>query len=48
VSVRVVARTDGSKKIALLDIYLTSLVVLGHYELCFILGTQPGITGYSP
>jgi len=34
VSVRVVARTDGSRYIAHLSMWLTSLIVLGHYELC--------------
>jgi len=36
VSVLVVTSTDGSKWIALLSRYLTSLVVLGQYDLCCI------------
>jgi len=48
VSVRVVARTDGSRKIALLGILPTSLVVLGLYELCFVLGTPSGVRKCGP
>jgi len=48
VSVLVVASTDGSRWIALLSDLLTSLVVLGCYELCSYLGTPPGVTVCDP
>jgi len=44
VSVLVVASTGGSRWIALLSDSLTSLVVLGRYELCSYLGTPLGVT----
>ena len=47
VSVLVVASTDGSRWIAFLSRQLTSLVVLGHYELCSYLGTPFGVTVYD-
>jgi len=37
VRMRVVTRTDGSSEIALLNIKLTSLVVLGRYECYYTL-----------
>ena len=43
VSVLVVASTGGSRWIALLSDSLTSLVVLGRYELCSYLGTPLGV-----
>jgi len=48
VSVLVVASTDGSRWIALLNDSLTSLVVLERYELCSYLGTPPGVTVCDP
>ena len=47
VSVLVVASTVGSRWIALFSDLLTSLVVLGRYELCSYLGTPPGVTVYD-
>ena len=48
VSVLVVASTDGSRWIALLSCWLTSLVVLGRYRLCSYMGTLPGVAVYDP
>ncbi|QCD93380.1 hypothetical protein DEO72_LG5g1455 [Vigna unguiculata] len=48
VSVLVVASTDGSRWIVLLSVLLTSLVVLGRYELCSYLGTPLGVTVCDP
>ena len=48
VSVLVVASTGGSRWIALLSDSLTSLVVLGRYELCSYLGTPLGVTVCDP
>ena len=48
VSVLVVASTDGSGWIALLNVSLMSLVVLGRYRLCLYLGTPPGVTVCDP
>jgi len=47
-SVLVVDNTDGSRWIALLSLFLTSLVVLGRYGLCSYLGTPPGIAVCDP
>jgi len=46
--VLVVASTDGSREIALLSCWLTSLVVLGRYGLCSYMGTLPGIAVFDP
>ena len=48
VSVLIMANTDGSRWIALLSDSLTSLVVLGRYELCSYLETPPGVTMCDP
>jgi len=47
-SVLVVTSTDGSRWIAFLSDLLTSLVVLGRYELCSYLGTPPSFTMCDP
>jgi len=47
VSVLVVASTDGSREIALLSCWLTSLVVLGRYGLCSYTGTLLGVAVYD-
>jgi len=48
VSVLVVASTDGSRWIALLSCWLTSLVVLGRYRLCSYMGTLSSVAVYDP